>query len=162
MRLYRRMAVNPVDAQESIRVGTTLLGIYGLITGSTMFLWVESSRELDDRYSALIETPGSLTFWSSIIVLSSLVLTLGVVSGWKRIVAGTLFFGGVWNLAFAAGFFASFLDHPDITPLSFVAMSLIGIAHCEKAILVWSSRKIDLVLLTGTALVKDKTDDTEG
>lgn len=145
--------MNPLDAQESIRVSTALLGIYGLVAGCAMFLWVEITDSINDRYAPIVDAPGSLTLWGPVATLLGLVIVVGVIRGNKRTTAAALFIGGIWNLAVAAGFAVSFIDRPEITPISFVAMSLIGIAHCEKAFLLWSSRNVRLVALSGIATV---------
>lgn len=150
MQTFKRLAVNPMDAQESIRFGVALLGIYGIMSGSTSLLWAGTTLDFT-RYSALLEAPGGLSLWSMVVILTSCVLVMAVVAGWKRVAAVMLFVGAIWNTAIAVGFFQSYLENASFTPLSFISMGAIGVVHCQKSWLLWSSRKVDRVLLADAA-----------
>lgn len=158
MRKIQRLAVDPVDAQESIRVSVALLGIYGLLVGA-LGLFSDVSRYNTSTYQKIIAAPGGILSWALFVLVNSVVLLVAAILCKKLVMAAALFLGALWTSALAIGFFAAYLASSDVSALSYTSLGFIAALHCQKCWITWSSRHVDSVRIVDVKTarpVKDK------
>lgn len=146
MAFHRRLVADLDDAQESVRITVTLLGVYGFATG-LVALFGNRQRFASDSFLVLATPPGGLVLWGLIILTSALATLFASWRGLNRLAAGSLLVGGLWNMMMAVGFLTAVTRSTEASVYAVLASLFIATLHLQKCWLLWAGRNAKLVYI---------------
>jgi len=153
----RKVAIDPLDAQESFRLTVGLLGVYGILVGMLGLLY-DPDRYTASSYSDIVAVPGGVIFWSLVVLLNSFVMLGALIRCGKKTMAVTLFLGSTWCSALTVGFLTAYLSEQDASPLGFAACAAMAAVHSLQGWVAWSSRNVEFLRIADVRLADDNND----